>query len=111
MKTKHFLITLLMCCVSIGMSAAEWTDTNGTVWKFTTNGSNATLIDGLYGMPCISGTIPTTLTIPSTVYIGETAYSVNKIGDYAFYGCSDLTSINIPEGVTSIGTQAFYDCI
>lgn len=32
---------------------------------------------------------------------------VTSIGSYAFYGCSELTSITIPEGVTSIGSYAF----
>ncbi len=33
--------------------------------------------------------------------------SINAIGSYAFYGCSGLTSITIPYGVTSIGSSAF----
>ena len=36
--------------------------------------------------------------------------SVTSIGDWAFYDCSSLTSINIPNSVTSIGTFAFYGC-
>ncbi len=35
---------------------------------------------------------------------------VTSIGDYAFYGCSGLTSIELPEGVTSIGASAFFHC-
>ena len=35
---------------------------------------------------------------------------VTSIGEYAFYNCSSLTSITIPEGVTSIGKYAFYNC-
>ena len=33
--------------------------------------------------------------------------SVTSIGDYAFSGCTGLTSINIPDSVTSIGANAF----
>ena len=37
--------------------------------------------------------------------------SVDSIGDYAFFGCSGLSSVTIPDGVTSIGDTAFYYCI
>ncbi|MGM9817240.1 MAG: leucine-rich repeat domain-containing protein, partial [Lepagella sp.] len=34
--------------------------------------------------------------------------SVTSIGDCAFYGCTGLTSVAIPNSVTSIGSVAFY---
>ena len=37
--------------------------------------------------------------------------SVTDIDQSAFYGCSSLTNIVIPEGVTRIDGQAFVDCI
>ena len=36
--------------------------------------------------------------------------SVTFIGDYAFYWCSELTSVNIPDNVATIGEYAFYGC-
>ena len=36
--------------------------------------------------------------------------SVTSIGNYAFYGCSGLTSITIPASVTSIVYSAFFGC-
>ena len=33
-----------------------------------------------------------------------------RIGDYAFAGCTGLTSVTIPDSVTSIGDGVFWDC-
>lgn len=35
---------------------------------------------------------------------------VTSIGEYAFYNCTSLTQITIPDSVTSIGYSAFYNC-
>ena len=35
---------------------------------------------------------------------------ITKIKDYAFYGCTGLTSVTIGNSVTSIGNYAFYGC-
>ena len=41
-------------------------------------------------------------------HTGNFCYTSNdKIGDYAFFGCSRLTSLTLPSGVTEIGDYAF----
>ena len=37
--------------------------------------------------------------------------SNDKLGDYAFYGCSGLTSLTLPSSVTKIGCYALSSCI
>ena len=48
--------------------------------------------------------------IPTTVVSGSVTYTVTSIGNYAFYGCSELTEVTIPEGITTIGGNAFWNC-
>ncbi|MFR8765754.1 MAG: leucine-rich repeat domain-containing protein [Bacteroides uniformis] len=38
------------------------------------------------------------------------ATGVTSIGSKAFYGCTSLASISLPQGVTSIGKSAFENC-
>ena len=48
------------------------------------------------------------ITIPDTVSYNGTTYTVTSIGEGAFSGCSGLTSIAIPDGLTTIGEWAFF---
>ena len=48
--------------------------------------------------------------IPKNVTYNNTTYSVTMIGGHAFYGCTELTSIRIPNSVTRIGNYAFNGC-
>lgn len=49
--------------------------------------------------------------IPSTTVIDGVTYTVTSIGTYAFRDCTGLTSITIPNSVTSVGENAFEGCI
>ena len=74
-------------------------------------------VDGIYYD--ISGTTATVtqvgdysgdIVIPESITFENSKYSVTSIEDYAFWGCSSLTSVTIPNSVTSIGSDAFWGC-
>ena len=48
--------------------------------------------------------------IPETVVLKKVAYRVTSIGEEAFYDCSSLTSIVLPDSVMSIEWWAFCGC-
>ena len=50
------------------------------------------------------------VTIPERVTYDGATYSVTSIGEFAFSGCTGLTSVTIPSSVTSIGKSAFSGC-
>ena len=57
-----------------------------------------------------SGTYSGNIVIPASVEYNGTVCSVTSIGESAFYDCSGLTSVTIPNSVASIGEYAFYGC-
>ena len=50
------------------------------------------------------------ITIPESVEYEGITYSVTSIGGYAFYYCTGLKSVTIPNSVITIGESAFSEC-
>ncbi len=93
-----------------------YTDYNNLKWYCYLSHGEVTLVnfydDGeeVEYFPCVEGTIPSQLTIPSTVTIKSVNFPVREIGSCAFYEFSDLESVTIPNTVECFGLGAFYGC-
>ena len=53
---------------------------------------------------------PKKISIPKKIKKNDTTYLVTRIGDGAFWGCTSLTSVTIPNSVTEIEDGAFEGC-
>ena len=101
---KHLFMALLLLCASVA-----------TAYDFKADGFIFNITDSINKTVEIA---PRTrainykgdIVIPENVTFEDVTYSVTSIGYNAFWGCADLTSIEIPNSVTSIGQQAFDRC-
>ena len=103
--TKRLILTAaaVLCCTLT--TWAQTTFASGNLTYTVTNAINK------YVSVAKGSKEPTgALTIPSSVTYNNTTYTVTEIGSKAFYKCSGLTEITIPNSVTSIGSLAFEGC-
>ena len=104
MKKQTLLLALMLLMAASAF--AENVEIGGLWYNIMLNTKEATVIRDMNGKE-YSGNI----VIPETVEYNGVTCSVTSIGDGAFENCSSgLTSVTIPNGVTSIGFYAFVNC-
>ena len=101
-KIIFLLLAMLLCNLTV---TAHDFEVDGIY--YLKNGSEATVT--FKGTNCDSyfNEYSENVIIPSTVYYNGFTYSVTSIGYDAFRGCG-VTSVAMPNSITSIGSAAFY---
>ena len=100
---KKVFLTLILTILPL-LASAETVEIDG-IWYNLISKAKEAEVTG-YQNGSYSGSIE----IPESVTRDGVEYRVTSIGDKAFYWCSGLASITIPNSVTSIGEQAFANC-
>ena len=103
-QTRLWLTTIVVLLYSLTANAYNF-DVDGIYYNFTYSDLTVKVTYRGDSPDAYSDEYLGMVIIPSTVsYEGDT-YRVTSIGYEAFNGCSSLTSITIPESVTSMGTM------
>ena len=102
---KHSFIKIVIA--TMGMLLSAYTNANERI-----NGIDYVILSFTDRTAAVSENISASgnVTIPSKITISGVTYNVVLIADCAFEFSTDISSITIPNSVTSIGNLAFSGC-
>ena len=103
-KTMFSRLWLIAAMLSVAYSASAFdAKVDGIYYNLNANTATASVT---YGDADYSGEV----TIPAEIIADGAKYSITSIGEDAFYYCTGLTSVTIPNSVKTIVAGAFYGC-
>ena len=97
---KFSLLTIIL--FSTRLFAYDFS-VDGIFYDIVSSGANATV-------SVAQGNYSGNIVLERTVTYREKEYTLVGIGDEAFYGCEEITTVNMPNSVTKIGDKAFEGC-
>lgn len=104
-KQLCFRLLLLASAIASSLSAAAYSFESAGIYYNITGDNTVEVTYSDRNNNTYSGSV----SIPETVTSNGTEYSVTTIGESAFKG-SAVTSVSMPEGITSIDYNAFSGC-
>jgi len=102
-KTKNLTLFLALVLNAGTMFAGGSVIIDGFAYRFNQTSLTAELVRS-------GNSYSGDIVIPESVVYNEITYPVGSIEESAFYGCTGITSVTIPNSVTYISSTAFCGC-
>lgn len=99
---------LILLLLPFGLDARDFTYQGVNYTVLNEDQATCSTKAGNYGEA--GSTVSGEISLPSVVYDGNKAYTLTEIADYSFFYCSNMTELEIPASVISIGESAFHSC-
>ena len=106
MKKFSTFLCMVLCSIALHASVVTGTCGDNLTWSYDTD-TKALTIEGTGDMSYYA--VPWEQ-VKGDILSVSLPEGLTSIGSDAFSSCSSLTSIILPNSVTSIGSRAFYDC-
>ncbi len=110
---RLLMTALLLFVTSVAANAYDFTAKNDdgvTIYYNITSSNNKTAAVTYGGTSYDSALYSGVVVVPQFVTYNGDTYTVTSIGIGAFYKCSGLTEVTIPNSVITIGEEAFERC-
>ena len=98
------MTTLILSVFFSIVASAYDVEVDGIYYNLVPNGNVAEVTNG-------ANKYEGDITIPSSIKVNDTEYSVTSVGNSAFEDCISLTSIYLPKSVNTIRNRAISSCI
>lgn len=106
---KKLLLLFLAALTTLPLSAFTYTY-EGYTLRYNVVDDDAQTCEVAGPLNNWSDPIAGDLVIPAAAKYGAVSYEVVSIGENSFYNCNKLTSVDIPNSVTTIKDGAFFGC-
>lgn len=108
---KHKLTQLALVAVLTiipAVASAQFYEVDGIVYQITSETERT--VEVLPSYYLLSTEYSGLITIPQTIELNGTEYTVTALGEGTFESCHSLTGLTLPPTIRSIGSYCFYDC-
>lgn len=105
---RTIMTAMAICLISFQATAYDFSylyQGKRLYYNITSDSTVAVTHEGISELDYVSGEV----VIPSSLQRGDSTYMVTSVEEFAFYACSGLSSVVMPNSVVSIGTCAFQE--